>query len=253
MITEDAFSAADAVDETVALTKAAASEAASSPKTNGYDALWIHADTVTALIIALGSRLPHSEQSKLVDFTVRLGQDIVSHPTNGTVLRLKEPDDAQFWTGMPRLAINLAEVWLRNSGVTSEDESRNQDFVNLSAFYAQLAEVKFQNFQGDISWSLPRLTCMFDETRQVTRQDVRVACMWLIYAPKKVLLDVQLRRKENRQVRFNQFKPEFWPQWKQFLQDCQQKPSSEISDKETQDLITKALDSMGKAEAAAST
>ncbi|CAH0046431.1 unnamed protein product [Clonostachys solani] len=132
-------------------------------------------------------------------------------------------------------------------GVTSEDELKNRDFANLVAFFAQLAEVKFETFFEDVSWSLPQLTYLFKVNDPVTEQDVRVACMWLIHAPMKIWSDIELRLRDDELEL--QYEPEFWPRWKQCLQDHQQTLSDKGPVNETRDLVKCALDGMDKVEA----
>ncbi|VUC24939.1 unnamed protein product [Clonostachys rosea] len=250
--TEDGSSIVDAVKQIIALTTAAAIEAAAvkgPPPHKKYssrvDALWLHLGTVNAVLIALGKRIPHDQQSKLVEFTAHLQQARVSDPTNVGILSF---EGRRVWLDMPYLSRNFADVSLRDSGDCMIDQ-RNIDFANLTAFLAQLAEIKFMTYHESIDWNLFSLQCIFREDHQVTKQDIRVACMWLIYAPEKVWTDIQLGRKIDIPVKINQFKPEFWPKWKEFLQGLLDRPTDAAKDQDIQDLMQRALQSMNNTEA----
>ncbi|CAG9977812.1 unnamed protein product [Clonostachys byssicola] len=227
MASQDDFSTESAVEEIVALTRAAAVEAAAAAERaeQQNNALLRHADIVTAIIIALA---------------------VVPDPTEGGILHLKDGlATTPFWSGMPRFSINLAEEALRGPGIPSEDILKSLDWANLVAFFAQLAELKFWDLFEDTSWDFAHLTQLFEEEEEVTKQDVRVACMWFIHASKKVWTDVQLRRSDDEDF----FEPEFWPRWKQSLQGYQKKLSVDIANKDLQRLISCSLESINKTEA----
>ncbi|CAH0048204.1 unnamed protein product [Clonostachys solani] len=237
MVTQDDFPTASAVDEIVSLTRVASVEAAA-------DALYAHADLVSAILVALAKRIPHDQQSKLVDFTVRLGNTTVPDPTGEGVLFLRDGVDMiPFWSGMPRFSINLAEEWLKGPGIDPEETLKNLDWGNLVAFYAQLSEAKFWRLFEQTGWNHGHLTQLFEE--DVIRQDVVVACMWLIHAPKKIWTDIQRRRKHLKEI----FELDLWSRWKKYLQDYQQKLVDDGSDEELQSLISGSLDSMNTTEA----
>lgn len=45
------------------------------------------------------------------------------------------------------------------------------------------------------------------------------------------------------------FLPEFWPKWKNLLQACQQNPTGQHLDEDTQELIRYALENINRTEA----
>lgn len=102
MVTKNDVSADSAVDEivTLSLTTAASST---------DNALYRHASNVSLTIHALSKRIPHNQQSKLVEFCIRLQQVTVPDPTNGGVLEYK---GQVFWSQMPQMSITLAEYQL---------------------------------------------------------------------------------------------------------------------------------------------
>lgn len=83
---------------------------------------------------------------------------------------------------------------------------------------------------------------LIDKEGHLSKLEVRVMCMWFIYAPEKVWLDVHLRRDD----RGSHFPADSWLKWKQFFQACQSAPGEEVKDEDTQQLIKQALENMEK-------
>ncbi|CAH0053547.1 unnamed protein product [Clonostachys solani] len=230
MVNRDDVSTVSAVEEIVALTRAAGQN----------DTLSGHANIVTATLIALAKRIPYDQQSKLVEFAVRLAQTTVPDPTEGGVLCFHIGSGRiPFWSRMPQFSEHLSEEWLRNFRVTHDDRLRNLDYANLVAFYAQLADIKFQDLSYNSSWDNPQLRQLHNNN-ELTRQDVRVGCMWFIHAPKKAWLDIHIVNDDGSH-------PELWRRWKQYLQDYQF--SDDGSDAEFQRVVWCALESMDRTEA----
>ncbi|CAG9990517.1 unnamed protein product [Clonostachys byssicola] len=245
LVNNDDFSTAEAVEKIVALTADAAAEAFSTQEqfkaTNlvQHNVLLQHSTAVAGFIIDCAEQIPHDQQSKLLDFVFQLQKVTVPDPRAGAELR---QEDEVFWTGMPRLGLELSEY----QGLSRSTEEQLRLYENCVAFVAQLSEIGFGSFKESIGWNHWPLTRMFQETYKPTRSNVRLVCIWLIYAPKKVQQDAQLGRTRGTGPRAKVFKPEYWARWKQFLEDCQSKPSDEIADLDTQNLIGRALDSMEK-------
>uniref|UniRef100_A0A8H7TSJ4 Uncharacterized protein n=1 Tax=Bionectria ochroleuca TaxID=29856 RepID=A0A8H7TSJ4_BIOOC len=230
MINQDDVSTASAVEKIAILTRAASQT----------DTLSGHANIVTATLIALAKRIPHDQQSKLVEFTVRLGQTTVPDPTEGGELcfhagRTKIP----FWSGMPEFSEHLSREWLRNFRVTPRDRLSNLEYANLVAFYAQLANIKFRDLDYDSSWDHPQLSQMYNGT-SLSSQDVRVACMWFIHSPRKAWADIHITSDDGSH-------PKLWRAWKRYLRELQF--SDDGSDAELQICVACALDNMNKTEA----
>ncbi|CAH0043846.1 unnamed protein product [Clonostachys solani] len=248
MITQDDCSVARAVEAITALTSAAASAAAnSSPDDPFDDPLYYHADNVALTIHGLSRRLRHDQQSKLIDFCVQLQQQTVSDPARTGIL--KDSYRLSFWTHMPEISIKIADYYTIGTDVGDVEDDGHQ-LENFTAWLARLSEMEFLAFRKGITWSLPALTCIFQKKYQATGEDVRVMCMWFIYAPMKVWSDAQMRRAQKIGLarKKESFDPEHWPKWKQFLQDCQGSSSEELVDKYTQELIGLALKSIEKLE-----
>ncbi|VUC21204.1 unnamed protein product [Clonostachys rosea] len=242
MINRDDFSAAQAVDQILPLTKAAADEAFRTRDQHGpyhADALWLHADTVGANIVALARRVPHGQQSKLVDFVLHLQKTTVPDSNRGGNLQL---DGAIFWADMPEMSLKLSEY-------QSMVHENKQHFENCHAFVAQLSEIAFQRYSEVIGWNVYPMTRVLEDDYVLSREHVRLLCIWLIYAPNKVWSDAQQRRSRKTGTTVREFKPEFWSQWKELLQNCQKTPSPETSDQDTQALLRRALGSISKIEA----
>lgn len=109
MVTKNDVSAASAVDEIVTLSSTTAASSADN-------ALYRHGSNVSLTIHALSKRIPHSQQSKLVEFCIRLQQVTVPDPTNGGVLEYK---GQVFWSQMPQMSITLAEYQLTRGAFRS--------------------------------------------------------------------------------------------------------------------------------------
>lgn len=259
MINQDDVSTVSAVEKIVVLTEAASQT----------DTLSGHANIVTATLIALAKRIPHDKQSKLVEFTVRLGQTIVPDPTEGGELCFHAGiTKIPFWSGMPEFSEHLSTEWLRNckwprhtvavnhrrrnllpwwspfsnfllARVTHRSRLGNLDYANLVAFYAQLANVKFRNLHYDSSWDNPQLRQMYNKT-SLSSQDVRVACMWFIHSPRKAWADIHITSDDGSH-------PKLWRAWKRHLREYQF--SDDGSDAELQIYVARALDNMNKTEA----
>ncbi|VUC33285.1 unnamed protein product [Clonostachys rosea] len=238
LITGNDFSVAEAVEEITAQTAIAAASSAN-------EALGTHALNVANAIHELAMLLTPDEQSKLIDFVTHLQQVTVPDHKNGGEL---EDDDECFWTDMPQMSLILADYHASGASYDTEEE-QDRHFQNCTAYVAQLSEVRFSFYGKNISWNYSHLQRPVTKENP-TRMDVSLMCIWLIYAPKKVWLDVQLRRSSQNEMYPQQFLPEHWPQWKQFLQRVQQAPSEIFADRETQQLVGRALDSMEKTEAA---
>ncbi|CAG9983668.1 unnamed protein product [Clonostachys byssicola] len=248
MITQDDYSVARAVEAITALTSAAASPTAvSSPDDQTDDPLYNHADNVADTIHGLSRRLRYDRQSKLIDFCVQLQQQTVTDPTGAGVV--KDSYRMSFWTDMPEIGMKMADYFTIGSDVGDVDGDGHQ-LENFTAWLARLSEMGFLAYNKGITWSHPALTCIFQKKYQATAEDVRVMCMWFIYAPKKVWTDTQKRRahKAGWPRKTEGFEPEHWPKWKQFLQDCQVSSLEELADEYTQELTRLALKSIDKFE-----
>ncbi|CAH0023976.1 unnamed protein product [Clonostachys rhizophaga] len=230
MINQDDVSTVSAVEKIAVLTEAASQT----------DTLSGLANIVTATLIALAKRIPHDKQSKLVEFTVRLGQTTVPDPTEGGELCFHAGiTKIPFWSGMPEFLDHLSTEWLRNSRVTHSSRLANLDFANLVAFYAQLANAKFQGLGYNSSWDYPQLRQMYNKT-SLSIQDVRVACMWFIHSPRKAWADIHINSDDGSH-------PKLWRAWKRHLREYHF--SDDGSDAELQICIARALDNMNKTEA----
>ncbi|CAH0023584.1 unnamed protein product [Clonostachys rhizophaga] len=268
VVTKNDVSAASAVEEIVTLSSVTAASSADN-------ALYRHASNVSLTIHALSMRIPHNQQSKLVEFCIRLQQVTVPDPTNGGY------KGQVFWSQMPQMSITLAEYQLTRAP-TGSNEGASYNYENCTAWRAQLSELGFCHYKEDISWNYDHVTRVFQHNYKPTRkrEDVRLMCMWFIYAPQKVWLDFQLHRKrENRYLhKTEEFQSWLWPSWKDFLEDCQKLPSEDsededmlsdgsnneddnndaedfgvedgqdVPDKDTQELIGRALNNIEKAE-----
>ncbi|CAH0020805.1 unnamed protein product, partial [Clonostachys rhizophaga] len=91
-VTQNDLPVAKAVEEIARLTTVAA--VSSSAK----NVLCMHAMHVSFTIHNLAMRIPHNQQSKLIDFVVRLQQVAVPDPSTGGILQLENED---FWSDMP--------------------------------------------------------------------------------------------------------------------------------------------------------
>ncbi|CAH0049029.1 unnamed protein product [Clonostachys solani] len=238
LITGNDFSVAKAVEETAAQTSIAAASSVD-------DALGSHSLNVANAIYELAMLLAPDEQSKLINFVTYLQQVTIPDHENGGEL---EYEDKCFWTDMPQMSLILADYHASGASYGTEEE-QGRHFQNCTAYVAQLSEIGFSFYGEDISWNYSHLQRPVTK-ESPTRMDARLMCIWLIYAPKKVWLDVQLRRSSENEMYPQQFLPEHWPQWKQFLQRVQQTPSDTFADEETQQLVRRALHSMEKTEAA---
>ncbi|CAG9951322.1 unnamed protein product [Clonostachys rosea f. rosea IK726] len=225
MVTKNDVSAASAVDEIVTLSSTTAASSADN-------ALYRHGSNVSLTIHALSKRIPHSQQSKLVEFCIRLQQVTVPGPTNGGVLEYK---GQVFWSQMPQMSITLAEYQLTRAP-TGSNEDASYSYKNFTAWRAQLSELGFCHYKEDISWNYDHPTRVFQQNYKPTRkrEDVRLMCMWFIYAPQKVWLDFQLRRKRKNSYLHTteEFQSWFWPSWKDYLEDCQKVPSEDSEDED---------------------
>ncbi|CAH0000083.1 unnamed protein product [Clonostachys byssicola] len=229
MVNQDDVSTLSAVEEIVVLTRAASET----------DTLSGHANIVTATLIALAKRIPHDLQSKLVEFTVRLGQTTLPDLTEGGELCfLAGRTPVSFWSEMPDFKDRLADEWLRHSRVTHDDPLMDFDHANLVAFYAQLGTLKFQGLDHAIDWDHPHLRQIYRKI-SLSSQDVRVACMWFIYSPRKAWADVNVNSDDGSH-------PRLWRSWKNILRNYQ---FSDDDDSDLQISVARALDSMNKTEA----
>ncbi|CAH0021195.1 unnamed protein product [Clonostachys rhizophaga] len=226
MMEQNDFPIAQAVQEIVALTHAAALSTAED------DPVWVHASRVADAIHMLSMHTKHNEQYKLLEFVVSLHQVTIPDPNTGEVFAL---DGACFWTDLPELSMTQGEYFAY--GNRSDTKEYHE---NALAFYAQLSAAGILKYKESISRDYNDLTRLFDTNGQLSRPEVRVMCMWFIYAPEKVWLDVQLRRT----YQDDQFPADSWIKWRQFLQDCQSAPGEKIRDEDTQQLIKQALESM---------
>ncbi|CAH0022297.1 unnamed protein product [Clonostachys rhizophaga] len=229
MITQDDYSVERAVEVITALTSAAASAAANASPDDPTDIpLYHHADN-------------------LIDFYVQLQQQTVYEPIKTGVV--KDSYHMSFWTDIPEISMKLTEYFSFGTEV-GEVEDDGHQLENFTSWLARLSEMQVPGYVTGILWSHPALTCIFQKKYRVTGQDVRVMCMWFIYAPKKAWTDAQKRRahKTGRPRKTEGFEPEHWPKWKQFLQDCQGSSSEELADEYTQDLIGLALKSIDEFE-----
>ncbi|CAG9977308.1 unnamed protein product [Clonostachys byssicola] len=240
MINQDTISTAQAVEEVTALTTAVGDAE--------YSTLQRHSSAVTGCIIRAARLLTPDQQSKLIDFTQRLQRVTIPRPHDGGVLALGGGDEVEeFWSGMPMLSLHLADYHAAVPRFGTQEEN-DRYFENCTAFVAQLSEAGFLNWKEDLGWSYGALTSILNVNRNVRKKDMRLACIWLIYAPAKLWLNIQLNHTRKYLNVVEKFTPEHWPKWKQVLQDCQNASSEEFSDKDTQELIKRALDSMDKTE-----
>ncbi|CAH0042627.1 unnamed protein product, partial [Clonostachys rhizophaga] len=241
MINQDTISTAKAVEKITALTTAVGDAE--------YSTLQMHASVVTVCMIRAARLLPPDQQSKLIDFAQRLQQVTIPRPHDGGVLALDGGDeDEEFWSGMPMLSLHLADYHAAVARFGTQEEN-DRYFENCTAFVAQLSEAGFLNWKENLGWSYGALICILNVNRNVRKKDIRLACIWLIYAPAKLWLNIQLSQTNKYLDVVEKFTPEHWPKWRQVLQDCQNASSEEFSDKDTQELIKRALDSMDKTKA----
>lgn len=74
-------------------------------------------------------------------------------------------------------------------------------------------------------------------------------CMWFIYAPNKIWLDVPFLQESPFLSQL--FQGHFWQIWRDFFKACQELQdlgSQDLSDQDTQELIRQALQNMEKIE-----
>ncbi|CAH0045596.1 unnamed protein product [Clonostachys solani] len=264
MMTNDEVSTAITVDKIVALTSTLA-------ETSSKIDLDQHTSNVTLTILALSMRVPHDKQSKLVDFCFRLHLHTIPDPINGGALSLWGLDGV-FWSKWPQLEFIAAMYDL--TGFLGEIHAGDfQSYQNYTAWRAQLSELGFSLWKEELSLAYMHLMAVFSHNydHSERREFVRLMCMWFIYAPNKIWLDVQLRRRSpNTNLdKTDGFQRCFWPCWKKFLKGCQESKVNEdeealsndegdnievasaqdVLDEDTQELIRRALENMEKVEA----
>ncbi|VUC23028.1 unnamed protein product [Clonostachys rosea] len=264
MMTNDETSAEITVDKIVAITSALAT-------TSSDRGLEEHASNVSLTIVGVATRVPHDQQSKLVDFCFRLHLYSIPDPINGGFLSARRKGEV-FWSEWPQLKY-IAVVYGFSGFVHESFVNDEQSYQNYMAWRAQLSEMGFSSWKEDPTFTWEHLKRIFRHGYGSSRRrtDVRAMCMWLIYAPNKVWLDVQLRRRipsglirERRRLRRS-----YWSRWKEFLRGCHEVQVNEdenmlsdggygnarvasehdISDRDTQELIKRALESMEMVEA----
>ncbi|CAG9984735.1 unnamed protein product [Clonostachys byssicola] len=241
-VTQDDLPVPKAIEEIVKLTTAAAAPS------SAQNALYMHAIHVSVTIHNLAMRIPHNQQSKLIDFVVRLQQVAVPDPSTGGIIQLENED---FWSDMPQMSLTLADYhYTGSSKGTAEEQSRN--FENCTAYVAQLSEIGFSFYRESTDWNYSQLTRVLGPD-QPTRSEIRIVCFWFIYAPNKVWLDVQAKDIDMFDNQNNgddqRLLPEFWPKWKNLLQACQHNTTGQQLDEDTQELIRHALENIGRIEA----
>ncbi|VUC31875.1 unnamed protein product [Clonostachys rosea] len=193
-------------------------------------------------------RIPHDEQSKLVDFCIRLQQTMDPDPIEGWILELGEIES--FWSVIPRFDMSswFAELEEEEYG---RDGNFKPRFLNMTAFIAQLSESEFHDTSKG-TWKSFNLRSFMTAHCQRPRASIRYICMWLIYAPRTFWFSA---RSENEQGRRhpgpnNNYQPasNYWPEWKQRLLDYHRTPGI-VVDRETHELVERALLNMNEIEA----
>ncbi|KAK7211743.1 hypothetical protein V2G26_018921 [Clonostachys chloroleuca] len=194
-----------------------------------------HAYYIACAILRFAMNTPHDQQSKLVEFLLLLSKETVPDIQNAGVLKCWEAD-AVLWTDIPYVII----VW--RDYVHGYVPEQITEHVNVGAalanerfyaFLAQLSELGFYKLNETVSWCYDAVAGTVDfQIGDLREDEIRLLCLWLIYAPNKLRQDALLRRED----RPGPFRPEFWELWKQILVEYQDK----FEDNDTQDLIFKA-------------
>ncbi|CAH0045830.1 unnamed protein product [Clonostachys solani] len=202
-----------------------------------------HAYYIACGILRFAMSTPHDQQSKLIEFLLLLSKETAPDTQNAGVLKCLEID-AVLWTDIPYVII----VW--RDYVHGYVPEQITEHINIGAtlaserfyaFLAQLSELGFYKLNETVSWCYDAVAGTVDfPTGDLGEDEIRLLCLWLIYAPNKLRQDALLRRED----RPAPFRPEFWDLWKKILVEYQDK----YEDNDTQDLIFRAQASMASVE-----
>uniref|UniRef100_A0A8H7N1L7 Uncharacterized protein n=1 Tax=Bionectria ochroleuca TaxID=29856 RepID=A0A8H7N1L7_BIOOC len=195
--------------------------------------LEIHANDIADSMFDYALKTHHSQQSKLVNFITILQKTSIPHPDGGVATH---PWSGAFWTDLPLIGMTWADYSASYAPEDSTNDSRgNEEYENFMAFVAQLSEIGVGRLNVTTQWSYKSLCEIFEEDNGgPTRVQVRVACIWFIYAPQKVWNDALL----GRTYRENSFQVDSWVRWRKFLEESQ---TAAWLDEDTQELLRCAL------------
>ncbi|CAH0022362.1 unnamed protein product [Clonostachys rhizophaga] len=243
MMTSDEISSAITVDKIVTLTCTLAATSSGSD-------LDQHALNVSHTLLAIAMRVPHDKQSKLVDFCFRLRLHTTPDPINGGALSSLGQDE-DLWSKWPHLE-HVVKEYEWSTSVYESELSDNQIYQNYTAWRAQLYELGFFIRAEEADYTYIHLTWVlgrnYDHLKR--RQSVRLMCMWFIYAPNKICLDVPFL--QGSPLLSQLFGGHFWQSWRDFFKGCQELQglgSQDLLDEDTQELIRRALENMEEVEA----
>ncbi|CAH0048898.1 unnamed protein product [Clonostachys solani] len=233
MINDHSFTIDQAIHEICDLTAAASAEdfqASTSSETGvAHRSLHRHSGRVQWILQNLAVAVPHDRQSRLIEFILRLEKSTVPDPNRGGIVG--DGKDI-FWTSVPSFSRNLVRLMVELNDNGEFDPAQE----NLAAFLAQLFEAGYSGCERVLDWTYAYTAAVFQTGFTPDKRNVRMFCIWLIYANRKLWLDTQ---GPNRL-----FRQEFWEGWRALLLDCQSSNQDWCSDEDTQMLMMRALDCM---------
>ncbi|CAG9997970.1 unnamed protein product [Clonostachys byssicola] len=228
MINDPSFTIDQAIDEICGLTAAASTEDFQAG--HARRSLYQHSGRIQMILQNLAVTIPHYRQSRLIKFVLRLEKSTVPDPNRSGIVG--DGEDI-FWTSVPSFAENLVRLMVELNDNGEFDPAQE----NLAAFLAQLFEAGYRGCPMVPDWTYAYTVAALQNGFRPDKRNVRMFCIWLIYANKKLWLDTQGSHEL--------FRPEYWERWRALLLDWQSSKPDWFSDEDTQMLIMRALDTMG--------